>query len=150
MKEVDDQLVQFFTTYTSNKGRCLDHVQLSGIDKMSNNYKPWTNYKPQYGANYTIKLMENTLINLVIGTVGFTVIEYFGESVLEDKTTGEAYKVPVKHVPDNTYNIVQEVHSRCFTCSGLMHTPLRPHELRKRYNVNVIRHRGVEQDEFQL
>jgi hypothetical protein len=104
------------------------------------NLVPSTNYNTV--LSYRIKLMDNTFISHIIGTVGFTMIEYFGEYLLEDKITGEEYRVPAKHALGNTYNIVQVVHGRCFTRPGLLHTLLRPHELRNFYNENVICHNG--------
>jgi hypothetical protein len=97
-------MVLCFATYTKNKykGRGFDHVTLKGVDTISANYKPWTKFKPNCGANYTIQVLHNTSINHILGTVGITAVEYCGETVVKDQITIEEYRVPT-----TSYNIVQ-------------------------------------------
>jgi hypothetical protein len=130
IEESDEQLAQCFATYTNSKGRCFDHVTLEGIDKISANYVPWTTLKPNSGANYTIRALFNTSMNHIIGTVGFTVVEYFGETAVKDSITDKyLYGIPVSHGPNSSYNIVHVVHGR-----GIWRgkAPGRRRELRRR------------------
>jgi hypothetical protein len=93
-EESNRQLVQCFTQYTKYKYkyRGCNHVTQKGIDKISHNVNPWIKLKHN-GENYTIKVIENTYVNRIIGTVGFTVAEYFGSSTATDNITVEEYSV---------------------------------------------------------
>jgi hypothetical protein len=117
-EEESDQLVSHYCYYVNQKGRSLKHVRLPGIDKTSNNYTPDFEQKGPSFASYCIKTIGNTFVNHVIGTVGFTVAEYFGSTVLYD-TFDDNYDDydTVEFVPghNNSYNIVQVVHGASFT-----------------------------------
>jgi hypothetical protein len=82
LEENSERLVQSYATYTNSKGRCLEQVTEAGIDKLSTNYVPWSTWKPNSSANYTIKVLHNTSINHIICTIGFTTVEYFGETAV--------------------------------------------------------------------
>jgi hypothetical protein len=101
-----------FTTYTNSKGRCFDNVTLEGFDKLSANYLPWTTFKPNSGANYTIRTLFNTSINHIIGTFGFTAVEHFGETAIKASENKYLYGIHVSHGPSSLYNIVHFVHGR--------------------------------------
>ena len=109
------RLIDQYTTYVNDKGRCLRHVNKTSIDKTSPNYIP--NSKSfELHPNYSVKILDNTFNNHIIGSVGFTVAEYFGGTLVEDIEGW--YVVPVVHVKDNDYNIVQIVHGYRFTRTG--------------------------------
>lgn len=109
------RLIDQYTTYVNDKGRCLSHVNKNSIDKTSPNYIP--NSKSfELHPNYSVKILDNTFDNHIIGTVGFTVAEYFGGTLVEDIIGW--YVVPIVHVKDNDYNIVQTVHGYRFTRTG--------------------------------
>ena len=114
--EVDRELIVLYLTYVNKKGRRIKYVKESGIDKTSESYIPHTTAKVNYGPTYCVKVIDNTFINHIIGTVGFTVIEYFGHFALEEEETDtEPAILPVVGVSNNTYNIVQVVHGVYFT-----------------------------------
>jgi hypothetical protein len=69
-EEIGEQLVQLLRIYTNGKGRYLKDVKFEGIDKTSDNFKPWSISKHN-GANYTIKVVKNTFVlevHHIIGT----------------------------------------------------------------------------------
>jgi hypothetical protein len=115
LEENSERLVQSYATYTNSKGRCLEQVTESGIDKISTNYVPWTTWKPNSDANYTIKVLHNTSIIHIIGTVGFTTVEYFGETAVTTTENGKykwLYGKPVVHEHTSNYNIVHVVYGK--------------------------------------
>jgi hypothetical protein len=114
--EVDAQIIEHYYTYVNNKGRRLYQVKPRGIDKTSDNYIPHSTVKVNYGASYCIKVIDNTFVNNILGTVGFTICEYFGHVALEEEEEDtEPAILPVVGVGNNTYNIVQVVHGVYFT-----------------------------------
>ena len=101
--EVSEYLVSLYSQYVNSKGRRLDQVRNSGIDKKSDSYIPHLKNTGYYGASYCIKILNNTFINQIYGTVGFTVAEYFGHVRLEEKETDtEKAILPVIGVQNNS------------------------------------------------
>jgi hypothetical protein len=94
LEERDRLIMEGYTTYTNKKGRLIKNASRKGIDKILDNYEPWTKLK-HLGVNYMIKVIENSFVNHIIGTVGFTVAEYFGSSTATDSITGREYSVPL-------------------------------------------------------
>ena len=107
-------LIQAYTLYVNRKRRRLVNVSLTGIDKTSSSYIPNRAEKGFYGASYCIKTIGNTFVFHQLGTVGFTVAEYFGQATLDD--TEDSYDPTISpQCKNNTYNIVQVVHGYKFT-----------------------------------
>ena len=63
--EVSEYLVSLYSQYVNSKGRRLDQVRDSGIDKKSDSYIPHLKNKGYYGASYSIKILNNTFINQI-------------------------------------------------------------------------------------
>jgi hypothetical protein len=63
VEEKSERLVQSYAIYTNSKGRRLKDIS-ENQDKLSTNYVPWTTWKPNSGANYTIKILP--IIHLLI------------------------------------------------------------------------------------
>ena len=115
-QEESEQRITSYVEYVNSKGRRLVHVDYSGIDKHSSDYIPWSNEKFNPGPSYCIKVLDNTFKYQLLGTVGFTTIEYFGHLLL--KTVEEDTEYPILPVIGNKnsfYNIVQVVHGYYFT-----------------------------------
>jgi hypothetical protein len=88
LEENNKRLEQSYATYTNSKGRLLKDIVLDQ-DKLSTNNVPWTTWKPNSNANYTIKVLHNISINHIIGTVGFTTVEYFRETAVTTIENGK-------------------------------------------------------------
>ena len=97
------QLNYSYYQYVNRKGKRLMRVTLKGIDKCSKKYFPNRKQKGFYNSSYCIKTIGNTFVNHILGTVGFTVAEYYGQDFVNTKHT--------------SYNIVQVVHGVSFTKS---------------------------------
>ena len=107
-----------YRSYVNKKGRNKSHVKLEGIDKTSDNYKPNQPGKGFYGASYCIKILNNTFIYHPYQKVGFSIAEYFGETVLYDtydSNYDDYHTTPYHYNNNSTYNIVQVVHGCYFT-----------------------------------
>lgn len=115
-QDESERLIRSYVEYVNSKGRRLVDVVKSGIDKHSSDYIPWSKPKHNPGPSYCIKVLDNTFKYQVLGTVGFTTIEYFGHLLL--KTVEEDTEYPILLVLGNKnsfYNIVQVVHGYHFT-----------------------------------
>jgi hypothetical protein len=135
LEESDRLLVEGYTIYTNNKGRLIRNASQKGIDKISNNYKPWAIEK-HLDANYSIRVIQNTFVNHIIVTVGFTIAEYFGSSTEKDTITGKEYSVPFKYDKNSIYNLVQVVHGRKFIIEGNFHrVPVQQNRLRNCWSI---------------
>ena len=117
-RELDTIQIRKYSTYLNKKGKCKDQVRISWIDKKSDNYIPFSTPKVNHGASYCFKVIDSTVINHIIGTAGFSVIEYFGHFKLEEETDNQSTEpaiLSVLGVRNNTSNIVQVVHGVYFT-----------------------------------
>jgi hypothetical protein len=98
-------VIRNYYEYVNRKGKKLVQVTEEGIDKYSSNYNPSSGQINQvdYDSSYCIKTIGNTFVNHIIGTVGFSVAEYYGYDFVNTTWT--------------SYNIVQVVHGIGFTKS---------------------------------
>ena len=76
-------VIKYFTEYVNKKGRRKVHGVKSGIDKVSSDYIPWSKPKFNPGPSYCIQVLDNPFKNHILGSVGFTTVEYFGHLLLE-------------------------------------------------------------------
>jgi hypothetical protein len=97
------QLNFSYPQYVRIKNKRVMRVTLSGIDKCSKKYFPNRKRKEFYNLSYCIKTIGNTFVNHILGTIGFTVAEYYGLDFINTQHT--------------SYNIVQVVHGVSFTRS---------------------------------
>jgi hypothetical protein len=113
-----NDLLWCYYNYVNSKRGSLKNINFGGIDKYSSNYHPNKNKRVQYGTCYSIKSIGDTFVNHLIGTVGFSVAEYY-----RGDTKKESYK--------SSYNICQVVHGHKFK----LDTPITSNCLRK-YNTH--------------
>jgi hypothetical protein len=115
-QEESEQLITSYVEYVNSKRRRLVHVDYPGIDKYSSDYIPWSKPKHNKGPSYCIKVLDNTFKYQLLGTVGFTFIEYFGHLLLKTVEEDTEYPIlPVIGYKNSFYNIVQVVHGHHFT-----------------------------------
>jgi hypothetical protein len=104
-RDNSEPVIRNYYEYVNRKGKKLVQVTEEGIDKYSSNYNPSSGQINQvdYDSSYCIKTIGNTFVNHIIGTVGFSVAEYYGYDFVNTTWT--------------SYNIVQVVHGIGFTKS---------------------------------